>query len=68
MWNLDEYCKLVLKGKRNNNALSASVRHFENFLITGIGWAVSRDQLALNFWEILDWSGDHYFGDSAASR
>ena len=34
MWNLDEYFKVMLKGKRNNNALSASVRHFEKFLIT----------------------------------
>ena len=38
MWNLGEYCNLMLKEKRNNNAVSCLL----------IGWEVSRDQLALS--------------------
>ena len=36
MWDLDEYYYRLLKGKRNNNALSAFFRHCENF------WALGR--------------------------
>ena len=60
-----EYCKLTINRKRNQriNALSASVRHFEKFLVMFccfvdiwtktierllIGWAVWRDHLALS--------------------
>ena len=38
MWNLGEYCKPMLKGKRNNNAVSCLL----------IGSEVSRDWLALS--------------------
>ena len=38
MWNLGEHYKLMLKGKRNNNAVSC----------LPIDWEVSRDQLALS--------------------